>query len=279
MSGCSRWNSSVSSWMSGIGGLATIATVTVPAPVPPPAPAHVQPPSPRTPSSVSASAQRISPPSRSYERFGAHSSSMFAQEPGSCQIERRDAHMSSRRETAGPAELVLTATVARRYYLDGATKSDIAAELGLSRFKVARMLDWARATGLVRIELETRGEINLDLSVRLRAAHGVRRGAADRRALVAGRRQLDRARARPGAQVERAGILLLRADGAARRGDRPGAAHAARRRARDRALPRRDQGGYRSRRVAAGPLDGRGCAERAGATRDLRPRRARRALG
>src|ERR671914_246802 len=150
MSGCSRWNSSVSSWMSGIGGLATIATVTVPAPVPPPAPAHVQPPSPRTPSSVSASAQRISPPSRSYERFGAHSSSMFAQEPGSCQIERRDAHMSSRRETAGPAEL------------------------GLSRFKVARMLDWARATGLVRIELDTRGEINLDLSVRLRAAHGLR---------------------------------------------------------------------------------------------------------
>jgi DNA-binding transcriptional regulator LsrR (DeoR family) len=82
--------------------------------------------------------------------------------------------MSSRRETAGPAELVLTATVARRYYLDGATKSDIAAELGLSRFKVARMLDWARATGLVRIELDTRGEINLDLSVRLRAAHGLR---------------------------------------------------------------------------------------------------------
>ncbi len=48
---------------------------------------------------------------------------------------------------AGPAALVLTATVARRYYLDGATKSDIAAELGLSRFKVARLLDEARATG------------------------------------------------------------------------------------------------------------------------------------
>src|ERR671915_2203893 len=80
----------------------------------------------------------------------------------------------AKQKTAGPAALVLTATVARRYYLDGATKSDIAAELGLSRFKVARMLDWARATGLVRIELETRGEINLDLSVRLRAAHGLR---------------------------------------------------------------------------------------------------------
>jgi DNA-binding transcriptional regulator LsrR (DeoR family) len=82
--------------------------------------------------------------------------------------------MSTRRPAAGPAELVLTATVARRFYLEGVSKSDIAAELGLSRFKVARMLDWARETGLVRIELDTRGEIDLDLSVRLRAAHGLR---------------------------------------------------------------------------------------------------------
>jgi DNA-binding transcriptional regulator LsrR (DeoR family) len=98
---------------------------------------------------------------------------MFAQIRRLCQIERPDAHMSAPRE-AGPAELVLTATAARRFYLEGVSKSDIAAELGLSRFKVARMLDWARATGLVRIELDTRGEINLDLSVRLRAAHDLR---------------------------------------------------------------------------------------------------------
>ena len=78
------------------------------------------------------------------------------------------------RDPAGPAALVLAATAARRFYLDGVSKSDIAAELGLSRFKVARMLDWARATGLVRIELDTRGVIDLDLSVRLRAAHGLR---------------------------------------------------------------------------------------------------------
>ena len=82
--------------------------------------------------------------------------------------------MSTRPREAGPSELVLTATVARRFYLDGVSKSDIASELGLSRFKVARMLDWARETGLVRIELDTRGEIDLDLSVRLRAAHGLR---------------------------------------------------------------------------------------------------------
>jgi DNA-binding transcriptional regulator LsrR (DeoR family) len=82
--------------------------------------------------------------------------------------------MSVPRDGAGPAELVLTATVARRFYLEGASKSDIAAEIGVSRFKVARMLDWALETGLVRIELDTRGEINLDLSVSLRAAYGLR---------------------------------------------------------------------------------------------------------
>ena len=78
------------------------------------------------------------------------------------------------RDPAGPAALVLAATAARRFYLEGVSKSDIAAELGLSRFKVARMLDWARASGLVRIELDTRGVIDLDLSVRLRAAYGLR---------------------------------------------------------------------------------------------------------
>jgi DNA-binding transcriptional regulator LsrR (DeoR family) len=80
----------------------------------------------------------------------------------------------SQDQAAGPAALVLTATVARRYYLDGATKSDIAAELGLSRFKVARLLDQARATGVVRIELDSPGQINLDLSVRLSTAYGLR---------------------------------------------------------------------------------------------------------
>src|SRR5688572_22504861 len=77
-------------------------------------------------------------------------------------------------QAAGPAALVLTATVARRYYLDGATKSDIAAELGLSRFKVARLLDQARATGVVRIELDSPGQIDLDLSVRVSTAYGLR---------------------------------------------------------------------------------------------------------
>ncbi len=76
--------------------------------------------------------------------------------------------------TVGPAELSLTASVARRYYFDGASKRDIAADLQLSRFKVARLLEQARASGLVRIELDYRGELDLDLSVRLRTAYGLR---------------------------------------------------------------------------------------------------------
>jgi DNA-binding transcriptional regulator LsrR (DeoR family) len=77
-------------------------------------------------------------------------------------------------QAAGPAALVLTATVARRYYFDGESKSEIAEQLGLSRFKVARLLDQARATGLVRRELDYRGELDLDLSVRLSEAFGLR---------------------------------------------------------------------------------------------------------
>jgi DNA-binding transcriptional regulator LsrR (DeoR family) len=80
----------------------------------------------------------------------------------------------SHEPAAGPSALVLTATVARRYYLEGATKSDIAAELGLSRFKVARLLDRARADGVVRIEIQSPGQIDLDSSVRLCAAYDLR---------------------------------------------------------------------------------------------------------
>ena len=114
----------------------------------------------------------------------------------------------------GPAALVLTATVARRYYIEGATKSDIAAELGLSRFKVARLLDEARASGVVRIELDSSGRIDLDLSVRLREAFGLRALRRGRR--PGGRRcaAADGARAGGGRAGDR--------DRGARRRARPG---------------------------------------------------------
>jgi DNA-binding transcriptional regulator LsrR (DeoR family) len=67
----------------------------------------------------------------------------------------------------GPGELVLAASIARRHYVDGKTKIEIADEFGLSRFKVARLLEAAREQGLVRIEIGHAGTIDLETSGRL----------------------------------------------------------------------------------------------------------------
>lgn len=74
---------------------------------------------------------------------------------------------------SGPAHLVLTVSVARRYYLDGKSKVEIAEEFDLSRFKVARLLDSARTSGLVRIEIEYPSGIDVELSGRLRETYGL----------------------------------------------------------------------------------------------------------
>lgn len=60
--------------------------------------------------------------------------------------------------------------VARRFYLEDRSKVEIANELGISRFKVARMLDLARSQGLVTITLHDDGAVDSDLSEQL-AAH------------------------------------------------------------------------------------------------------------
>ena len=73
----------------------------------------------------------------------------------------------------GPAQLVLTASVARRYYLDGRSKVEIAQEFALSRFKVARLLDDARSSGLVRIEIGHPGSVDVELSDRLMSTLGL----------------------------------------------------------------------------------------------------------
>ncbi len=54
---------------------------------------------------------------------------------------------------AGPLEMITTAQVARRYYLDHRSKVQIAAELGITRFKVARLLELAHTSGTVRITI------------------------------------------------------------------------------------------------------------------------------
>jgi DNA-binding transcriptional regulator LsrR (DeoR family) len=75
--------------------------------------------------------------------------------------------------SAKPTQLLLLAAIARRHYFDGKSKVEIADELGLSRFKVARLLDLARETGLVRIEIADLGAIDLELSTQLQNAFGL----------------------------------------------------------------------------------------------------------
>jgi DNA-binding transcriptional regulator LsrR (DeoR family) len=74
----------------------------------------------------------------------------------------------------GPDELVMATRVARRYFLDERSKSDIAAEFGISRFKVARLLDLARSSGIVSISITGPGSLDLPLSDRLIRRFGLR---------------------------------------------------------------------------------------------------------
>ena len=73
----------------------------------------------------------------------------------------------------GPAGLVLLAAVARRHYLMHQSKVEIAEELGVSRFKVARMIEAARERGLVRIEIVRQGTLDVDTSARLQEEFGL----------------------------------------------------------------------------------------------------------
>jgi DNA-binding transcriptional regulator LsrR (DeoR family) len=73
-----------------------------------------------------------------------------------------------------PTEMVLAARVARRFYLDGVSKVDIAGQLGISRFRVARLLDSARETGMVRIEIGLPGgTLDAGLSAELCSVFGL----------------------------------------------------------------------------------------------------------
>jgi DNA-binding transcriptional regulator LsrR (DeoR family) len=74
----------------------------------------------------------------------------------------------------GPAELVRAAAIARRYYLEDCSKSEIATEFGLSRFKIARILEEARANGIVRIDIRLPSGLDAALAHRLRQTFGLR---------------------------------------------------------------------------------------------------------
>lgn len=67
----------------------------------------------------------------------------------------------------------LAVTVARRHYLALESKVEIASSLGISRFKVARLLEQARAEGSVRIQIVDPHEADDPLAVRLREQFGL----------------------------------------------------------------------------------------------------------
>jgi DNA-binding transcriptional regulator LsrR (DeoR family) len=90
--------------------------------------------------------------------------------------------MSTTDRLSGPADVVLLATVARRFYLQERSKLEIAGEFAISRFKVARMLDAARESGLVRIAFDLPFPIDLTLSDEVRSAYGLGRALVLERA-------------------------------------------------------------------------------------------------
>jgi len=81
---------------------------------------------------------------------------------------RQNARAGVRTHRPGPEELVQTAAMARLFYLENKSKIEIAEEFGISRFKVARMLENAIHDGLIRLEIHLPAELDADLSDALR---------------------------------------------------------------------------------------------------------------
>ncbi|MEO7423526.1 MAG: sugar-binding domain-containing protein [Ornithinibacter sp.] len=72
-------------------------------------------------------------------------------------------------------EGVLVSEAVRCYYLEDQSKTEIAAAMGVSRFKVARLLETARTSGMVRIEVLDPSGVDGELSARIRTAFSLRR--------------------------------------------------------------------------------------------------------
>src|ERR1700735_1471684 len=74
-----------------------------------------------------------------------------------------------------PSEVGLAARAARQCYLEGLSKVDIADRLGITRFRVARLLDAAREAGMVRIEIGLPGRaLDAGLSAELCSTFGLK---------------------------------------------------------------------------------------------------------
>lgn len=81
---------------------------------------------------------------------------------------------------AADTKLLEAAMVARRYYLAGHRKNEIADDLGMSRFRVARLLDEAHAQGIVHIHVDVPTTVDLELGEQVTERFGLRRVIAAR---------------------------------------------------------------------------------------------------
>src|SRR5260221_9360774 len=73
-----------------------------------------------------------------------------------------------------PLQRIQATTVARRYFVERQTKIQIAEDLGISRFKVARLIDEAVQAGLGQFQIHESGEIGAQLSDRLGTKYALR---------------------------------------------------------------------------------------------------------
>jgi len=80
----------------------------------------------------------------------------------------------------GPDELVRLAHIAREHYIAGKTRVEIAEELGLSRFKVGRLLDDAVKSGIVTFDISVPGPVDVECSLELQRRFGLTRAVVVR---------------------------------------------------------------------------------------------------
>ncbi|EQB2495613.1 sugar-binding transcriptional regulator [Raoultella planticola] len=72
-----------------------------------------------------------------------------------------------------PLSSIQAITVARAYFIERKTKSQIAEDLNLSRFRVARLIEEAIERGLVKFVIEDLQEIDTELSQRLQQMYNL----------------------------------------------------------------------------------------------------------
>src|ERR1700677_270422 len=73
-----------------------------------------------------------------------------------------------------PLQRVQAAIAARRHFLGRQTKSQIAGDLSISRFKVARLIEAAIEEGIVNFVISEPSDLDVDLSDKVRRRYGLK---------------------------------------------------------------------------------------------------------